>query len=321
MKFSGVIVDEQRGERVDVFLTRQLGRSRAHVQRLLESGRIQLSPHAAKLESSYRLHRGDEITIAEILEEAPSSRPVGEKIPLEILHEDAWIIVLNKPPGLVVHPAVGHGKGTLVNALIHHCGKHLSGGSEESRPGLVHRLDKDTSGVMVVAKNDEAHANLSSQFAERTLKKVYLALCLGKFRYQTGNIQGNIGRHHVYRQKMKVVVRGGKTAHTDYRVIEGTDSAALVECTLHTGRTHQIRVHLAHLGHPVIGDLVYGKSLSKRWKFPIPRQMLHASRLGFTHPKSGKWVEFLAPLPKDFNRCWQELKNAGKEAEKTKINI
>ncbi len=307
MKFAGEVLDEQRGERVDLFLSRKLERSRAQVQRLLESGRVQLSPHPEKLEASYRLRRGDEIIVEELEEPVPSPRPLGEAIPLEILHEDAMMIVLNKPPGLVVHPAVGHGQGTLVNALVHHCGKNLSGGAAESRPGLVHRLDKDTSGVMVVAKNDLAHAHLAAQFAERTVKKVYLALCLGKFRHQTGSCRGNIGRHHVYRQKMTVQSRGGKEAHTDYRVMESNASAALVECTLHTGRTHQIRVHLAHLGHPVIGDTVYGRSLAKRWSFPIPRQMLHAAQLGLTHPKSGKWVEFLAPRPEDFNLCWREL--------------
>ena len=216
----------------------------------------------------------------------------AQDIPLAVLFEDDDLIVLNKPPGLVVHPAAGHADGTLVNALLHHC-TALSGIGGELRPGIVHRLDKDTSGCLVAAKNDVAHRALVRQFAGREVVKIYLALASGTLVPANGTVDAPIGRHPINRKKMAVVERG-RAACTDWRVLGPVPGGTLVECTLHTGRTHQIRVHLKHLGHPLLGDELYGK------RGTFPRQMLHAWRLGFTHPRTGERVSFLSPIPADF---------------------
>jgi len=229
--------------------------------------------------------------------EEPPAEPTGivaEEIPFEILFEDDDLIVLNKPAGMVVHPAAGNPDHTLVNALLHHC-PNLSGIGGEQRPGIVHRLDKETSGCMVVAKNDFTHNLLSQQFAGRTIQKIYLALASGILRHKSGTITAPLGRHPVHRQKMAVVENArGREAHTDYRVLAVADRFSLVECTLHTGRTHQIRVHLKFIGHPIIGDKVYGKSDG------FERQMLHAWKLGFTHPRTGEVLRFRSSIPEDF---------------------
>jgi 23S rRNA pseudouridine1911/1915/1917 synthase len=236
---------------------------------------------------------GDEIELTEPPLEKIENQP--EPIPLEILFEDNDLIVINKPAGLVVHPGAGHRQHTLVNALLSHC-TTLSGIGGKERPGIVHRLDKETSGCLVVAKNDKAHRNLSKQFAERTVEKIYLALVAGKLRKEAGLIEEKIGRHPVHRQRMSVTSPRGRPAKTEYRVIRSGDQMSLVECRLHSGRTHQIRVHLHHIGHPVLGDKVYAARSAKNF----PRQMLHAWRLGFRHPCSGEWKSFQAPLPDDF---------------------
>jgi len=220
------------------------------------------------------------------------SEVAAESIALDVLFEDADLLVLNKPSGIVVHPAAGNRSGTLVNALLHRCAGLSSIGGKE-RPGIVHRLDKETSGCLVVALNDAAHRALAAQFAGREVTKIYLALAAGRFAKKSGTIEASIGRHPVQRKKMAVVERG-RAARTDYRVLDETDGGTLVECTLHTGRTHQIRVHLKHLGHPVLGDEVYGKRAG------FPRQMLHAWKLGFVHPRTGARMNFLAPVPPDF---------------------
>ena len=221
-----------------------------------------------------------------------------EPIPLEIIFEDHDIIVINKPAGLTVHPGAGQRQHTLVNALFGHC-TTLSGIGGKERPGIVHRLDKETSGCLVVAKNDMAHRELSKQFATRTVEKIYLALVAGKLRKAAGVIEEKIGRHPVYRQRMRVTSLRGRTAKTEYRVIRSSDKASLIECRLHTGRTHQIRVHLHHLGHAVLGDKVYAARFAKN----LPRQMLHAWKLGFRHPRIGEWKNFEAPLPADFQQA------------------
>ena len=204
------------------------------------------------------------------------------------------LLVLNKPPGMVVHPAAGNPCGTLVNALLAHC-RYLSGIGGEQRPGIVHRLDKETSGCMVVAKNDATHHHLSRQFAARKVLKVYLALVAGRPKAKSGTIETSIGRHPVHRKKMAVVEPGrGRAAKTAWRTLADLGENTLLECTLHTGRTHQIRVHTRHLGLPLCGDQTYGRRGA--W----PRQMLHAWRLGFTHPRTRQWMEFAAPLPEDF---------------------
>jgi 23S rRNA pseudouridine1911/1915/1917 synthase len=235
---------------------------------------------------------GDAITLHE--PPATPTETVAEDIALEVLYEDDDLIVINKPAGLVVHPAAGHWSGTLVNALLHHC-HGLSGIGGEQRPGIVHRLDKETSGCLVAAKNDAAHQALARQFAGREVTKIYLALAAGKFPRLSGMIEAAIGRHPVQRKKMTVVPDGrGRPAKTGYRVLGEVPGGSLVECTLHTGRTHQIRVHLKHLGHPVLGDEVYGKRAG------FVRQMLHAWRLGFAHPRTGERVNFESPVPPDF---------------------
>jgi 23S rRNA pseudouridine1911/1915/1917 synthase len=226
-----------------------------------------------------------------------------EAIPLDILFEDEDLLVLNKPAGLVVHPGAGHREHTLVNALLSHC-QNLSGIGGQERPGIVHRLDKETSGCLVVAKNDEAHRGLSSQFAARTVEKVYLALVSGKLRKSTGTIEEKIARHPVHRQRMAAISSRGRPAKTEYRVVAFRKDFSLIECQLHSGRTHQIRVHLHHLGHPVLGDKVYAPKLASGF----PRQMLHAWKLGFQHPCTGDWRSFEAPLPEDFS---QALKSVG----------
>ena len=203
---------------------------------------------------------------------------------------------------MTVHPGAGHHEHTLVNALLHHCST-LSGIGGKERPGIVHRLDKETSGCLVAAKNDIAHRNLSKQFADRTVNKIYLTLVAGKVRKQTGIIEQKIGRHPVYRQRMTVASPRGRTARTEYRVLTSNEQASLVECRLHSGRTHQIRVHMHHLGHPVLGDKIYAPKFAKNY----PRQMLHALKLGFSHPRTGEWKTFDAPLPEDFTNAMSSL--------------
>ncbi len=289
------------GQRLDVMLAAILQRSRTQVQALLKDGLVHLNPATAKAQSSYRLRAGDSITIDPSPIETPESDPSGEAIPLEIVYEDDALIALNKQPGLVVHPAAGHWSGTLVNALIHHCGAQLAGRGGQQRLGIVHRLDKDTSGLILVAKTDEVHEKLAQAFAQRQVKKTYRALCWGIFRRTSGECRGAIGRHRVHRKKMTVpkIAERGREAWTDYRVLKQSKWGAEVECLLHTGRTHQIRVHLAHLGHPIWGDLLYGKRSPINEFYPA-RQMLHAARIEIAHPLTEKPLHLEAPLPDDY---------------------
>ena len=278
--------------RLDRFLANNLPEySRSRLQQLIRTGFVTLNGAATR--TRYLVRTGDKIQLTEPPLEKIDNQ--SEPIPLEILFEDKDIIVINKPAGLVVHPSAGHRQHTLVNALLSHCAALSAIGGKE-RPGIVHRLDKETSGCLVVAKNDEAHRELSRQFAERVVEKIYLALVGGKLRKQAGTIEEKIGRHPFHRQRMSVTSSRGRPAKTEYRVIRSRDQASLVECRLHSGRTHQIRVHLHHLGHPVLGDKVYAARSAK----DFPRQMLHAWKLGFRHPKIGGWKSFEAPLPHDF---------------------
>jgi 23S rRNA pseudouridine1911/1915/1917 synthase len=279
--------------RLDQFLAKRLPEfSRSRLQQLIRDGSVRLNNSSSR--PSQIVRSGDKIDVTEPPLKKIETLP--ERIPLEILFEDRDLIVLNKPAGLVVHPGAGHREHTLVNALLGHCDT-LSGIGGKERPGIVHRLDKETSGCLVVAKNDGAHRELSKQFTARTVEKIYLALVTGKLRKPTGVIEEPIGRHPVHRQRMSAGVLRGRAAKTEYRVIRSSERASLVECRLYSGRTHQIRVHLHHLGHPVLGDKVYALRLSK----DFPRQMLHAWKLGFHHPRTGEWKSFEAPLPDDFN--------------------
>jgi 23S rRNA pseudouridine1911/1915/1917 synthase len=280
-----------RSSRLDVFVAKALPHlSRARIQALVKAGLVVLNGTPVD-KTSASLGVGDRI----VVEEPPAipTETLAQDIPLEILYEDSDLIVINKPAGLVVHPAVGNLDGTLVNALLFHC-PDLEGVGGVERPGIVHRLDKETSGCLVAAKNDSAHRALVEAFAGRTIAKTYLALVSGIFSKPTGEVNAPIGRHRVNRQKMAVVERGGREARTGWRAICQVPGGTLVECELHTGRTHQIRVHMKQIGHPVLGDAVYGK------RGPFTRHMLHAWRLGFTHPKTGEAMKFQSPIPRDF---------------------
>ncbi|HWY39993.1 MAG TPA: RluA family pseudouridine synthase [Chthoniobacterales bacterium] len=295
-----LIVSKEGGRlRLDQFLARELSKfSRSRIQALIRSLNVTLNGSPARPRDLVRA--GDRIEVNEPPPEKIDIRP--EAIPLDVLYEDDELIVINKPAGLVVHPGAGQREHTLVNALLHRFPK-LSGIGGKQRPGIVHRLDKETSGCLVVAKTDEAHRRLSAQFAERTVEKVYLALVAGKLRKSAGTIEEKIGRHPVHRQRMSVASRRGRAAKTAYRVLNSSTEMSLVECRLHSGRTHQIRVHLHHLGHPVLGDKVYGGKLARAF----PRQLLHAWKLAFEHPRTGEWKKFEAPAPPDFQRAANSL--------------
>jgi len=283
---------EKSGVRLDHFLSGELPLfSRSRIQNLIKAGHALLNGHQAK--TGAKIKTGDRVEFNEPPAVPDTNQP--EEIALDILFEDDDLVVVNKPAGMVVHPAAGNREHTLVNALLYHC-KTLSGIGGEQRPGIVHRLDKDTSGCLVVAKNDAAHQNLSRQFSGRSVSKIYLALVTGVFKKKSGIIETAIGRHPVHRKKMAVVKPGrGRDAKTEYRVLQEPGPFTLVECTLHTGRTHQIRVHLKHLGHPLFGDALYGSKPTAAF----PRQMLHAWKLGFFHPRTEQWMEFKSPLPED----------------------
>ena len=288
--------------RLDRFLANKLPEySRSRLQQLVRTGFVRLN--GATTRPRHLVRSGDKIELTEAPLEKIDNQP--EPIPLEVLFEDKDIIVINKPPGLVVHPGAGHRQHTLVNALLSHC-PTLSGIGGKERPGIVHRLDKETSGCLVVAKNDGAHRELSRQFAERSVEKIYLALVAGKLRKDAGVIEEKIGRHPVHRQRMSVASARGRPAKTDYRVVCSGDQASLVECQLYSGRTHQIRVHLHHLGHPVLGDKVYAAHLAKNF----PRHMLHAWKLGFRDPRSGDSKSFEAPLPDDFTTAMKMIRES-----------
>ena len=293
--FKLLVPKEHARARLDLFLAQHLPEfSRSRIQQLIRAGCIRRNGTTTRPHQLTRT--GDEIEVTQPPPEKLEVTP--EAIPLEILYEDDDLIVINKPAGMTVHPGAGHREHTLVNALLHHC-RSLSGIGGKERPGIVHRLDKETSGCLVAAKNDVAHRELSKQFAARTVEKIYLALVAGKLREQTGVIEQKIGRHPVHRQRMSVLSSRGRAARTEYRVVRSSKQASLVECKLHSGRTHQIRVHLHHLGHPVLGDKIYGPRFAK----DFPRQTLHAWKLGFSHPRTGEWKNFDAPLPDDFNRA------------------
>jgi len=279
--------------RLDQFLAKRLPEySRSRLQQLIRTGFVRINEQATRPRQIVR--SGDKIDLLEPPLEKIETLP--EPIPLDVLFEDDDLIVINKPAGLTVHPGAGQREHTLVNALLSYC-TTLSGIGGKERPGIVHRLDKETSGCLVVAKNDIAHRELSRQFAARTVEKIYLALVAGKLRKAAGIIDEKIERHPVHRQRMSVSARRGRAAKTEYRVISSSDEGSLIECRLHSGRTHQIRVHLHHLGHPVLGDKIYAPRFAK----DFPRQMLHAWKLGFRHPRTSQWKTFEASLPVDFD--------------------
>jgi 23S rRNA pseudouridine1911/1915/1917 synthase len=293
--FEFVVPKEHARRRIDLCLAKALPEfSRSRIQQLIRAGFVRLNGASTRPQQVVRT--GDQIELTNPPPEKIETRP--EAIPLEILFEDNDLIVINKPVGMIVHQGAGHREHTLVNALLYHC-PILSGIGGKERPGIVHRLDKETSGCLVAAKNDIAHRELSKQFAARTVEKIYLALVAGKVGKQSGVIEESIGRHAVHRQRMSVSSPRGRAARTEYRVLHSNKQASLLECRLHSGRTHQVRVHLHHLGHPVLGDKIYAPRLAGNF----PRQMLHAWKLGFRHPRTGEWKNFEAPLPEDFKQA------------------
>lgn len=294
--------NEDAGTRVDVWLASNLeDLTRSAAARLLEEGRVTCGDKA--LAKNYKLTGVETLTVC--LPDPESVDVVPQDIPLDVVYEDDDVIVVNKPKGLVVHPAPGHPDGTLVNALLYHCGDSLSGIGGELRPGIVHRIDRDTSGLIIAAKNDMAHQKLAAQLQDHTLARIYRCIVVGNLREDAGTVDAPIGRHPTDRKRM-TVVPGGRNAVTHWRVLERFPGFAYVECRLETGRTHQIRVHMAHIGHPILGDTVYGN------KKPVPGlqgQCLHAVGLRFIHPRTGELVELGCALPEKFEAQLRKLRN------------
>ena len=288
------VSDEETGERIDSFLSGKTEFTRTRIQQLIKERNIMVNGKATK--SSYKIEKDDEIVIE--VPEAETTEIKPENIKIDIVYEDSYIAVINKQAGLVVHPAHGHCSGTLVNAILYHI-KDLSGINGEIRPGIVHRLDKDTSGLIVIAKNDKVHAALTEMFQKKKIKKTYLAILKGKLNTSEGKVVTQIGRDKIDRKKMTVIddASKGKIAITNYRVISQNSLFTLVKVNIETGRTHQIRVHMRHLGYPILGDSVYGRKDNEK------RQMLHAYRLKFLHPVTGNPMEFAGEIPEDFQRA------------------
>ena len=292
---------EDAGTRADVFLAAKLGVSRSNMQKLLEDGRVKRGEKIIK--ANYKVRAGEMFVVD--IPEAEPIEAVPENIPLDIIYEDDDVAVLNKARGMVVHPAPGNYTGTLVNALLYHC-SNLSGINSAIRPGIVHRLDKDTSGIMIVAKNDAAHISLSQQIQSKTAVRTYLAVVRGNIKTDSGTIETQIARDKTDRKKMAVVKEGGRDAITDYEVLERFGKYTLVRCKLRTGRTHQIRVHMEYLGYPLVGDPKYSPM---KTPFGIKGQALHSHTLEFTHPRTGERMKFEAPLPEDMHKIITRLHN------------
>ena len=304
-QYNFVVTQEEEGLRLDRYLTQNVTvRSRSYLQKLVKQGSILVNGVVRK--SGSEVKSGDRIRVS--LPEAVPLEAVPEPIPLDIIYEDDSLLVINKPAGIVVHPGAGHLRHTLVNALLYYCGGSLSGIGGVLRPGIVHRLDRDTSGCMVVAKNDMVHNGLTRQFQDRKVNKQYFAIVAGWVEELSGDLQNMIGRHPTHRKKMTVRFDRGKQAVTSYKVTERFPAASCLDLQLKTGRTHQIRVQMAHLGHPVLGDQEYGGKKSWIKGVAIPRQMLHAYRLGFNHPAGNNWMEFTSDIPRDMKDLLEYLR-------------
>ena len=303
MKIQEFQVETETNERIDKFLSVQMEElSRSYVQKLIKDGNVKVDGKAVK--ANYKLSYDEwiQVTIPDLT--APDIVP--ENIPLDILYEDEDILIVNKPKGMVVHPAAGHYSGTLVNALMYYCGNCLSGINGVMRPGIVHRIDMDTTGSLLVCKNDFAHQNLAEQLKAHSIKRVYHAIVHGNIKEDSGTINEPIGRHPTERKKMCVNHQNGREAVTHYKVLERFGNYTYIACKLETGRTHQIRVHMASIHHPLLGDRVYGPQ-----KCPFPElqgQTLHAKVLGITHPRTGEYLEVDAPLPVYYERLLQKLR-------------
>lgn len=304
-KITVMVTFDEINERMDSFLSRKTDFTRSRIQQLIKNGDITVNGKNAKnnkkIKSSYKIEENDRIEI--FIPETEQAEIIPENIKIDIIYEDEDIAVINKNAGLVVHPAQGHYSGTLVNAILYHI-KDLSGINGEIRPGIVHRLDKDTSGLIVIAKNDKAHINLAKMFQEKKIKKTYLAILKGKLTKKKGRIVTQIGRDTDDRKKMTVIKGNdrGKEAITNYNVICSNELFTLVKVYIETGRTHQIRVHMKHMGYPILGDMVYGRKDSEK------RQMLHAYKLEFLHPVTEKPMKFISEIPEDFRKALKNIK-------------
>ncbi len=301
--YETVVPPEKAGLRLDRFLSEEMtDYTRSYIQKLIESGCVTCRGEAI-VKTNYKTREGDAISV-----EIPKSREVGieaENIPLDIVFEDEYMLVVNKPQGMVVHPAAGNYSGTLVNALLAHCSGNLSGINGEKRPGILHRIDKDTSGLLLVAKTDLAHQRLAAQISAHSLTRAYLALVHANIKEDSGTICAPIGRHPTDRKKMTVTYKNSREATTHFKVLERFGRYTYIECVLETGRTHQIRVHMSNNGHPIVGDKTYGV---KKEEFSLKGQLLHAYKVGFIHPISGEYMEFTAPLPEYFDRILKNLR-------------
>lgn len=295
-------VENEEGERIDKYLAEMLeDKSRSYIQKLMKDKLVHVNGKPVK--ANYRLVLGDRVEMS--MPEIKEPDIVAEDLALDILYEDKDVIVVNKPKQMVVHPAPGHYSGTLVNGLMYHCGDELSGINGMMRPGIVHRIDMDTTGSLIVCKNDAAHQSLSEQLKEHSINRIYVALVHGNIKEDEGTVNAPIGRHPTERKKMSTQAKNGRTAITHYKVLERYGNYTYIQCKLETGRTHQIRVHMASIGHPLVGDQVYGPK-----KCPFPKligQTLHAKTLGFIHPTTGEYVEVEAPMPEYFENLLKQL--------------
>ena len=295
---------EQEGERLDKFLsTIYPDFSRAFIQKLIKNQKVWVNDQNQK--ASFPVHTDDLVKIE--IPDAVETTIVPEDIPLDILYEDQDLLIVNKPKGMVVHPSAGHYTGTLVNAIMYHCKDSLSGINGEIRPGIVHRIDMDTTGSLIVCKNDEAHVDIAQQIKEHSVNRIYVGIVCGNVKDDEGTIEGPIGRHPIERKKMAINEKNGKPAITHYKVLERFGNYTYMQFKLETGRTHQIRVHMASIGHPLLGDALYS---SNRSTFKnLQGQTLHAQTIGFIHPKTGEYMEFSAPLPEYFKKLLSILQS------------
>ena len=292
---------EHEDQRIDRYLTEMLPeQSRSFFQKLIRDGFVMVNHIIVKV--NYRLKTGDIIEID--IPDAVPTEIVPENIPLDILYEDDDLLIVNKPKGMVVHPAVGHSTGTLVNAIMYHCQGNLSGINGEIRPGIVHRIDKDTTGSLIICKNDEAHRNIAEQIKEHSVTRRYVGVVAGTFSEESGTVDGAIGRHPNDRKRMTINEKNGKPAVTHYRVLQTLKGASFMEFELETGRTHQIRVHMASISHPLLGDTVYGNSKNP---YKLQGQALHARTIGFIHPTTGEYIEVSAPIPEYMTELVRKL--------------
>lgn len=297
-----IFVDDDDFQRLDAYLAKQLDEtSRSYIQTLIKEKMVTVNQNYVK--ASYIVNEGDHILVQ--LPKPKDLEIIPEDIPLDIVYEDEDLVIINKPQDMVVHPAPGNYNGTLVNALLFHI-KNLSSINGIKRPGIVHRLDKDTSGLLIIAKNDKTHKALANDLKDRIVKRVYIALVHGVINNNTGVINAPIGRHPVDRKRMAVTPKNSKEAITNYKVLERYEKYSLVELSLETGRTHQIRVHMSYINHPIVGDPVYSKGKNQ---FNLEKQMLHAFKLGFVHPRSGEYMEFTTDLPEYFKRIINNLED------------